>query len=71
MAKGNLDNKNGLGDEDDIETQERVLKVNLVNHEVEAQEPVSSYHVDCNFQNVEEPSYQTNGGVHSVRVDDF
>lgn len=30
-----------------------------------------SYHVDCNFQSVEELSYKPDSGVHSVGVDDF
>nr|KAJ0225583.1 hypothetical protein LSAT_V11C100006520 [Lactuca sativa] len=43
---------------------------NLVNHEVESGEPMESYHVDCNFQDVEEPSCHVDGRVYNVRVDE-
>ena len=31
---------------------------------------MESYHVDCNFQDVEEPSCHVDGRVYNVRVDE-
>nr|KAJ0189552.1 hypothetical protein LSAT_V11C800439430 [Lactuca sativa] len=50
---------------------EKVCKGNLDNHVFEPQEPYEIYHVDCNFQNVDELICENVGGDQSVRLDEF